>query len=108
MSELIITALVRWLIPAVLGGAAGWCVTYFKMKGRRNDAVEDGLQCLLRADIIHMHDKYMERQYCPIYAKEALEKEYRAYHALGGNDVATALYHDLKGLPVDVTAAGKE
>ena len=99
-------AAIKWLVPAILGGAMTWCVTYAKMKTKRNTAVEDGLQCLLRGDIIHMHDKYMDRGYCPIYAKEALEREYAAYHELGGNVVATALYHDLRALPVDPPEKG--
>ena len=56
--------------------------------------VEYGLQSLLRAEIIRSHDKYAERGYCPLYAKEALTKAHKAYHALGGNDVATRLYED--------------
>ncbi|MBQ8396718.1 MAG: hypothetical protein IJX53_00790 [Clostridia bacterium] len=104
----IVSAIVKWLVPAVLGGIVTWCITYVKMKTKRNTAVEDGLQCLLRADIIHMNDKCIDRGYCPIYAKEALEREYAAYHALGGNDVATALYHNMMALPVEPPAAGKE
>lgn len=34
-------------------------------------------------------------------AKEALIREYKAYHALGGNDVATELYHDIMELPTE-------
>ena len=39
--------------------------------------------------------------YCPLYAKEALTRAYKAYHALGGNDVATELYHDCIALPTE-------
>ena len=35
------------------------------------------------------------------YAKEALTRAYKAYHALGGNDVATELYHDIMELPTE-------
>lgn len=38
---------------------------------------------------------------CPIYAKENLKRAYDAYRALGGNDVATDLYHQCMALPVD-------
>ena len=61
--------------------------------------VKGGLQALLRAEIIRERDKRIERGYCPIYAKEALTKEYNAYHALGGNDVATQLYNECIALP---------
>lgn len=103
----IVLAIIKWLVPAILGGVTTWCIAYVKLKAKHNTAIEDGLQCLLRADIIRMHDKYTDRGYCPIYAKEALKREYDAYHELGGNDVATALYHELLDMPVD-PPAGKE
>jgi hypothetical protein len=61
--------------------------------------LENGVQSLLRAEIIRSHEKYMKRGFCPIYAKEALDKAYKAYHALGGNDVATKLYEQCILLP---------
>ena len=64
---------------------------------RSNIAV--GVQSLLRAEIIRTHDKYTQRGYCPIYAKESLTKQYNAYHNLGGNDVATELYKQCIYLP---------
>lgn len=65
----------------------------------RTEQLEAGVQCLLRAEIIRSHEKYSAKGSCPIYAKEALTKMYAAYHALGGNDVATDLYHDCMELP---------
>ena len=65
----------------------------------KNKSLKNGLQCLLRAEIIRSYDKYIEKGEIPIYAKEALEKEYKAYHKLGGNDVATGLYTELMKLP---------
>jgi len=69
---------------------------------RKEDAaINDGLKSLLRGDIIRCHDKYIDRQYCPIYAREALEKEYVAYHNLGGNGVVTRLMEDIRALPTE-------
>lgn len=62
-------------------------------------AIRAGLQCLLRAEIIRTYDKATEKEFCALYAKEALTRAYKAYHALGGNDVATELYHDVMNLP---------
>lgn len=59
----------------------------------------DGVQALLRSDIIADYKEYMAKGYCPIYAKESLKKKYSAYHGLGGNDVATGLYQDVMKLP---------
>ena len=70
-----------------------------RRRDERTEQLEAGVQCLLRAEIIRSHEKYTERGKCPIYAREALTRAYQAYHALGGNDVATDLYHDLMELP---------
>lgn len=91
----------KWLIPFVCGAAITGCATYIRMRKRHDTALEDGVQCLLRAEIIRAHDKYTEKGFCPIYALEALKRAYAAYHALGGNDVATRLYEDILQLPTD-------
>lgn len=93
---------IKWLIPFLCGGAvsvAGALITTWKRGRKRERAVEMGLQCLLRAEIIRSFEKYTERSYCPLYAKEALKREYDSYHALGGNDVATDLYNQIMHLP---------
>lgn len=92
----------KWLIPFVCGAVITGCITYIKMRRKRDTALEDGVQCLLRAEIIRSHDKYIDRGFCPIYAKEALKRAYAAYHALGGNDVATGLYNAVMELPTEV------
>lgn len=91
----------KWLIPAFCGAVVTGCVTYVKMSKKRNGALEDGVQCLLRAEIIRNHDKYIDKGFCPIYAKEALKRAYAAYHALKGNDVATRLYDETMDLPTE-------
>lgn len=65
----------------------------------REQQLTNGVQCLLRAEIIRAHDKYAQKRFCPIYAKESLTRAYAAYHALGGNDVATDLYRQTMELP---------
>ena len=65
-----------------------------RAKTHNEQNIEDGLQCLLRAEIIRAHEKYTAQGYCPIYAKESLRRVYTAYHNLGGNDIATALYKE--------------
>lgn len=96
-----IDKIIAWAVPFVFGGAATGMITYIRMKKKRQSALENGVQCLLRAEIIRNHDKYMARAHCPIYAKEALKRAYTAYHALGGNDVATQLYGDVMELPTE-------
>lgn len=64
-----------------------------------NETMSNGVRCLLRANIVSDYNKYTDRGYCPIYAKESLKQSYSAYHDLGGNDVATELYHKLLAMP---------
>lgn len=95
-------AFIKWLIPFICGGIVsigGVFVSKLKIGRKKQDAVELGLQCLLRAEIIHQYEKWNEKGYCPIYAKEALKRAYDSYHTLGGNDVATGLYEDTMELP---------
>ena len=93
--DIILEKAVSWLVPFVLGGAVSiitlWFV-FFK-------SFRDGLQCLLRAEIVRQNEKWVKASYCPVYAKEALSRAYKAYHALGGNDVATGLYEEVIELP---------
>lgn len=76
-------------------------VFYRKMEHRlqeeqkKSDAIAEGVQSLLRESIVQNYNKYQDREYCPIYAKESIKRVYEAYHDLGGNDVATKLYNTL-------------
>lgn len=95
----ILEIVLRWFIPAVLGGITSGVCVWAKMRKKRDCAIADGVQCLLREKIIEKHAKYVEeKHYCPVYAKESLRKAYDAYHALGGNDVATSLYKEVMAL----------
>lgn len=93
---------IKWLIPFLCGGIAsllGVVVSRIKLGKKKQDALAVGLQCLLRAEIIRQYEKWHEKRYCPIYAKEALKRAYDSYHTLGGNDVATGLYNETMELP---------
>lgn len=95
-------AFIKWLVPFLCGGVISLCgvvVAQFKRGRKRQEAMELGLQSLLRAEIIRQHEKWEDKRYCPVYAKEALVRTYDSYHLLGGNDVATSLYHETLELP---------
>ena len=91
----ILTAIISTSVGAVVTAIVG----NFKSGHAKNKAMQSGLQSLLRAEIIRQHEKYTDRGYCPIYAKDALRREYESYHLLGGNGVITDLYNDLIALP---------
>ena len=100
--------LISVILSAVASGVISGVAVWFKMRKKKDDAVADGVQCLLREKIIEKHAKYVEeKHYCPVYAKESIRKAYRAYHALGGNDVATALYKELMALHTEPPEKGE-
>lgn len=66
---------------------------------KKSTAIAEGVQSLLRESIVSNYNKYQDREYCPIYAKESVKRAYEAYHKLGGNDVATKLYNTLLDMP---------
>lgn len=104
-------AFIKWLVPFLCGGVvsiAGALFATWKREHKKQTAVERGLQCLLRAEIIRSFEKYTDRGYCPIYAKEALKREYDSYHDLGGNDVATGLFKKVMLLSEEPPEDGKQ
>lgn len=66
---------------------------------KRSEAIAEGVKSLLRESIVQNYNKYQDRECCPIYAKESIKRVYKAYHDLGGNDVATKLYNTLLNMP---------
>lgn len=68
---------------------------------RKQEAVEEGIQALLRDRIIQAYTGCMDKGYCPIYAMEDINALYAQYHALGGNGMVTGLLEKIKELPTE-------
>ena len=97
---------IEWLFAifiAVLGWGYKKIFDKLKLEQKKNDAISDGVQALLRESIVSSYNKYSDRKCCPIYAKESIKKAYKAYEALGGNDVAHELYRKILAMPEDET-----
>ena len=92
----------EWLFTAVLA-ALSWLFKLMrdqlKQEQTKNEAIAEGVQSLLRESIVSNYNRYSDRGFCPIYAKESIKKVYKAYHNLGGNDVATELYNKVLKMP---------
>lgn len=93
---------VEWLfsiLTAIIGLGYKSLSVRLKAEHEKNKAIADGVQALLRENIVENYNKYTDRGYCPIYAKESIKRAYASYHELDGNDVATELYHKLLAMP---------
>ena len=92
----------EWLFTAVLAVLSylfKLMHTQLEEEKRKNEAIAEGVQSLLRESIVANYNRYSDKGFCPIYAKESIKKVYKAYHGLGGNDVATELYSKVLKMP---------
>ncbi len=89
----------KWLIPFLCGSVMTVLGTTVRHMGKKHTALEEGVECLLRSEIIRCHETCTSKGWCGVATKEALGRAYAAYAKLGGNDVATELYHQVLSLP---------
>ena len=72
-----------------------------KADNQKSDALMQGVQALLRREIIAEYTHYSEQRYIPLYGMEHVLDMYNAYKALGGNGMAAKLVEALKQLPTE-------
>lgn len=102
---------VEWLfmiITAVIGFGYRAVLKKLSEEKARNEAIAEGVQSLLRESIVSSYNKYNDKGYCPIYAKESMKKVYAAYHNLGGNDIATSIYNKILNMDEEPKATVEE
>ena len=102
---------VEWLfmiITAVIGFGYRAVLKKLSEEKARNEAIAEGVQSLLRESIVSSYNKYNDKGYCPIYAKESMKKVYAAYHNLGGNDIATSIYNKILNMDEEPKVVAEE
>ena len=90
---------IKWALPFFCAGLCSVMAAVIRRSHSKNKCIAQGMQCLLRLEIIRSYENYMGKGKCPVYAREAISRGYTAYHNLGGNDVATDLYDKIMELP---------
>ena len=107
MQQIVRFIMENWVNWIFLGmtGTAGYFYRRLakrqKEESQRGKALREGVQALLRDRIIETYNHYNDKGFCPIYAKESMRRLYAAYHALGGNDVATELKEKILAVPTE-------
>lgn len=97
----------QWLclfsVPALIAGAFRFLHVQIKRNREENreetKAVKLGIQALLRGQMIAEYNKWSERGYAPIYAKENFENCWQQYHSLGANGVMDGIHTKFMQLP---------
>lgn len=71
-----------------------------RKENERNNALDDGVRCLLRAKLIEYHAKYTKQGYITTHGLENGQLMYKAYKGLGGNGLIDQIDEEIKHLPV--------
>lgn len=98
--------IVKYWVEWVFGIVATIILLLFKKLNRKlndtkkkDDAIELGIQALLRAQMIADYNHYYDKGTAPIYARENFENVYQQYKNLGGNGVMTDIHSKFMALP---------
>lgn len=98
--------IVKYWVEWVFGIVATIILLLFKKLNRKlndtkkkDDAIELGIQALLRAQMIADYNHYYDKGTAPIYARENFENVYQQYKNLGGNGVITDIHSKFMALP---------
>ena len=105
------------VMPLILSFVLGLCTYVFKQnyaikkklkekdteldekKDKTMHLMIDGIVSLQRMQLVEAHDKYMFAGEMPVSSKESIDRMYKSYHNLGGNDIGTKLHDDMIRLP---------
>lgn len=77
-----------------------WGVKLHK-RFREHDMIKAGLLSLIRVELVKSYNYYMEKGYCPIYARDSINPMFKEYTKLGGNGTIPDLMEELNNLPTD-------
>jgi len=94
----------QWLcllgVPALLAFVVKYLLAQIK-------GVRLGVQALLRAQMINDFNKWSERGFAPIYARQNFENCWKQYHSLGANGVMDDLHKKFLELPTEKPHEGQ-
>ena len=99
----------QWLcilgIPTIIATLVITTVTIiFKKEKEKNNRIENvglGVQALLRAQMIEEYNKWNDKGYAPIYARQNFENCWSRYHSLGANGVMDDIHIKFLALPTE-------
>lgn len=95
----------QWLcllgVPTLIGVVFKYLWKQIKQNTEDSKALKAGVQALLRSQMISDYNKWSERGYAPIYAKDNFENCWKQYHSLGVNGVMDDLHTKFLELPTE-------
>lgn len=80
----------------------GYLVKKLKKLHNRETAVENGVQALLRNELIRRYREYEIKGEISIIDKENIEHMFTEYKNLGGNGTVAKMYEEMLSLPIKI------
>lgn len=95
----------QWLcllgVPTLIAAAVKYVHVLVKRNAKETEAIKLGLQAILRSQMVSDYNKWGDRSYAPIYARENFENCWKQYHSLGANGVMDDLHAKFLQLPTE-------
>lgn len=88
-------------VPTLILGVFKYLHTLIKKNADDNKSTKLGVQALLRSQMVSDYNKWSEKGYAPIYARDNFENCWKNYHSLGANGVMDDLHEKFLDLPTD-------
>lgn len=93
----------NWLcllgIPTIIVALGKWIWSEMKENRQDTESLKLGIQALLRSQMIADYNKYNDKGFAPMYARDNFENCYKQYHSLGANGVMDDLHEKFLDLP---------
>lgn len=102
MSVNILQMIISYLVPASLGAGIGFLSSKVKKNKAKEQAIEEGVQALLRNELVREYREYKAKGELSILDKENIESMFRQYKNLGGNGTVEQLITELMQLPTKI------
>ena len=101
MIEFIIKYWLEFLFGIVIA-VLGYVIKKIRNLYNKQKAVENGVQALLRNELIRRYREYEIKGEMTILDKENIEHMFNEYENLGGNGTIKQMYEELLGLPIKI------
>lgn len=98
----ILQTIVSYIVPTILGVVIGFISTKVKANNKKDKAIEEGVQALLRNELIRRYREYEQKGEMSILDKENMEAMFVQYKNLGGNGTVKHMMDDLFELPTKI------
>ena len=101
MIEFIIKYWLEFLFGVVIA-VLGYVIKKIRNLYNKQRAVENGVQALLRNELIRRYREYEIKGEMSILDKENIEHMFKEYENLGGNGTVKQMYEELLELPIKI------